>query len=725
MKQSEAGAGASHSTLLPAQQGQPAMLQKLLDSSLDVICSISADGQFLSVSAAAKNVWGYYPHELQGTSSLNLVADFDKQRTIEVAQAIMSGINTTNFENHYICKDGTLKPILWSITWDAEDKIMYAVAKDATALKLAAAKEKEHQKRLSRAFLLAHIAWWELDIATKVYTCSDEMYQLFDMPVPPDNKTTLESFLPYVHPDDKALVQQDFLCMCTQSSFQYEHRIIKPNGEVAYLMHYSELVQNEAGEPTTFLGATRNITDTRLHELQLKESEQKLQQYTQQLSDILESIGDGFYAVDNHWNVTYWNKKAEELLRRPRTQILGKNLWKEYAEAVPLKFHSAFMNAVNEKKAVQFEEYFPPLQIWVEVNAYPTSDGLSVFFKDITARIEQERNLKISNERFEFVSKATTDAIWDWDVVHNTNYFNEAFTHVFGHNRKPQTLTDSWADHLHTNDKLKVIKSIDAALANPAITGWESEYRFIKADGTIANVYDRALIIRNDEGKAIRMVGAMQDITKMKETEKAISKAIITTQEKERSEIGKELHDNVNQILTTVKLYIENIRDYPDHRMHFIEKSVMLAQRAINEIRMLSKQLVTPVMADLGFEATLSELTDHYKSLSLFNITLQFEANEAAIDKNMQLTIYRIVQEQLNNIVKYAHAKEVKIKVVQQPNTLLVQVTDDGVGFDTTQTSGGLGLRNIEHRSQLFKGQLKLQSAPGSGCHLQIIFPLS
>ena len=221
------------------------------------------------------------------------------------------------------------------------------------------------------------------------------------------------------------------------------------------------------------------------------------------------------------------------------------------------------------------------------------------------------------------------------------------------------------------------------------------------------------------------MVGAMQDITKIKETEKAISKAIISTQEKERSEIGKELHDNVNQILTTVKLYIENIRDYPDHRMHFIDKSVMLAQRAINEIRMLSKQLVTPVMADLGFEATLSELTDHYKSLNLFDMNLHFAADEATIDKNMQLTIYRIMQEQLNNIVKYAGATEVFIKVMQQPQELEVLISDNGIGFDTSKTSGGLGLRNIEHRSQLFKGQLTLRSAAGAGCSLQIIFPLS
>ncbi|MGV3656912.1 MAG: PAS domain-containing sensor histidine kinase, partial [Chitinophagaceae bacterium] len=415
----------------------------------------------------------------------------------------------------------------------------------------------------------------------------------------------------------------------------------------------------------------------------------------------------------------------EEILGRKREEILGKNLWEEYKEAVPLKFHSEYTKAVREQRVARFEEYFAPLQKWMEVSAYPSGEGLSVYFRDITHRKEQEINLKISNERFEFVSKATTDAIWDWDVVRNSNYFNEAFTKTYGHTNKPQAITDSWGDHLYPADKKRVIESINQALQNPAIGSWEGEYRFIKANGTIAHVYDRAIIIRNEKGEGIRMIGSMQDITKIKETEKAISKAIISTQEKERSEIGKELHDNVNQILTTVKLYIENIRDYPDHRTHFIEKSVTLAQKAINEIRTLSRQLVTPVMADLGFEATLAELVEHYKSLNLFDITLQFNCNEAAIEKNMQLTIYRIMQEQMNNIVKYAKATQVQIKVVQQQQNLQVLVADNGVGFDAGKTPTGLGLRNIEHRSQIFKGSMTLQTTPGAGCKLFINIPLS
>ena len=100
--------------------------------------------------------------------------------------------------------------------------------------------------------------------------------------------------------------------------------------------------------------------------------------------------------------------------------------------------------------------------------------------------------------------------------------------------------------------------------------------------------------------------------------------------------------------------------------------------------------------------------------------------NEAAIEKNMQLTIYHIMQEQMNNIVKYAKATQVQIKVVQQQQqNLQVLVADNGVGFDAGKTPTGLGLRNIEHRSQIFKGTMTLQTAPGAGCKLFTNFPIS
>ena len=110
-------------------------MRNLLDSSLDVICSFDHEGRFLYASKAAKRMWGYEPEEIIGTLYMDLVHPDDHPKTIAAAEAIISGINVTNFDNRYLKKDGTLIPIVWSATWDMDKQVMNCIAKDATEKK--------------------------------------------------------------------------------------------------------------------------------------------------------------------------------------------------------------------------------------------------------------------------------------------------------------------------------------------------------------------------------------------------------------------------------------------------------------------------------------------------------------------------------------------------------------------------------------------------------------
>ncbi|WP_340106216.1 PAS domain S-box protein [Rhodohalobacter sp. 8-1] len=146
-----------------------------------------------------------------------------------------------------------------------------------------------------------------------------------------------------------------------------------------------------------------------------------VQRVFEERNEILESIGDAFFAVDKNWIVTYWNNVAEEVLRTPRETIVGENLWDIFKDAIDLKFYEQYHIAMEENKTVSFEEYYPTLEAWFEVSAYPSKDGLSVFFRDITERketekqllelnkelVKQKRQLEVSNkelEQFAFVA---------------------------------------------------------------------------------------------------------------------------------------------------------------------------------------------------------------------------------------------------------------------------------------------------------------------------------
>ena len=209
--------------------------------------------------------------------------------------------------------------------------------------------------------------------------------------------------------------------------------------------------------------------------------------------------------------------------------------------------------------------------------------------------------------------------------------------------------------------------------------------------------------------------------------QKQITEAVIVAQEKERTEIGKELHDNVNQILGASNLYINTAMTDEEMREELLAKSTELVSRAITEIRKISKSLITPGLREIGLIESIEDVIDDMKmgkeglrmSLDIQNIS------EEQIEDRRKLTLFRIVQEQLNNIVKHARATEVLIRLsIEGPNIVLT-ISDNGVGFDASRHRKGVGITNIISRAELFNGTVDIHSAPGDGCVLTVALPVA
>ncbi|TCZ74183.1 PAS domain S-box protein [Flaviaesturariibacter aridisoli] len=573
-------------------------------------------------------------------------------------------------------------------------------------------------------------------------------------------------------------------------------------------------------------------------------------------SGFMDSLADGVDIADN----TGTCGTAAYLRRMVVTTDISKDArwdaWRDHALAHQLRacWSTPILDNTGEVVAT-FGMYYHDVKApsSLEENTILRAVHLLQVLLDNQRRAEQ---LHLSHMRYELLSQATHDAVWDWDIASDNCDYNSAFETLFGYGR--DRTKNVWSDNLHADDRDRVLGGLFRARQDPAVFTWEMQYRFHRADGRIANVLDRASIVRDGSGQAIRMVGAMQDITPIKEAElelqhlsliaketvngvimtdaeeritwvnkaftditgytsaevlgrkpgdvlqgpqtrphdrrcvrkslaaresftcemlnynrsgapywveikgqpvrnqrgeleyyfailtditekkkleqlvieekieaqKEIAKAIINTQELERSEIGKELHDNVNQILTTAKLYVENISYYPAQGAEFVARSCALLQRSINEIRYLARQLVTPVLNDIGFRATIDELIAHYLSLGTFHVDFRYSLGERKLPRELQLTLYRIVQEQLNNIVKHADATSVELTIGIDSGHLRLAISDNGKGFDPGKTARGVGLKNIRNRADVYHGQLRLQSAPGSGCHLTVDFPV-
>jgi signal transduction histidine kinase len=229
-------------------------------------------------------------------------------------------------------------------------------------------------------------------------------------------------------------------------------------------------------------------------------------------------------------------------------------------------------------------------------------------------------------------------------------------------------------------------------------------------------------VIINDVTERIRLEKELALQQKLKQQQ--ITEVVLGAQERERFELGQELHDNINQILATSKLYLDVAIEETEPRIELLTKSRKNISMAIEEIRKLSKELITPTLNDLGLVQSIKELIRSIQTVKKMKIRLNISGlDENTLLTEQKITVYRIIQEQLNNILKHAHASTVlielnKTKIKEQ---IFLLVKDDGRGFDPRLRRNGVGISNIISRAELYNGRVEIDSAPGKGCRLEVI----
>ena len=178
----------------------------------------------------------------------------------------------------------------------------------------------------------------------------------------------------------------------------------------------------------------------------------------------------------------------------------------------------------------------------------------------------------------------------------------------------------------------------------------------------------------------------------------------------------------MNQILVGTKLYLELARKDDLKVKELIKYSIGLIQSSINEIRLLSTKNVTP-LKDINLKELLQMLVDGLNKSSGIKAELVYEATGQAMDDDLKLNIYRIIQEQINNIVKHSCAGNATILVTPDGSDIQIIITDDGKGFDMNRKRKGVGISNIINRVESFNGKVQIESSAGNGCKMQVLLP--
>jgi len=213
------------------------------------------------------------------------------------------------------------------------------------------------------------------------------------------------------------------------------------------------------------------------------------------------------------------------------------------------------------------------------------------------------------------------------------------------------------------------------------------------------------------------------DESKLKESQ--IADAVTEAHEQERAVIGKELHDNINQLLGVSKLYLEMGRKEGINKALYLSRSSEYIVNAIEEIRKLTKGMITNVIKDIGLCEAIDSIIKDTMEIYPIKIVCKDNLIETELHDKFKLNVFRILQEQLTNVLKHAKASVVTIVLSQKKKTIVVSMADNGVGFDTTQPVKGIGIKNIKNRAESYGGSADFVSQPGKGCVLTIIFPVT
>ncbi|MGN6401363.1 MAG: PAS domain-containing protein, partial [Flavisolibacter sp.] len=640
---------------------------------------------------------------------------------------------------------------------------------------------RKSNERFQLASRAASDAIYEWEIAANELYWGEGLQTLFGYK---PREVTLLVWESLIHADERETVLQslgDTLADPYKKIWNKEYRFARYDGSFSYVLERGFIVRDEEGKPLRMIGSLQDISERKLHEklLSLERSIFELSANPDNsLKEVAVALLKGIEEIHPKAIASVLLLKDDDTIEHlaspslPATFVsiinglkigpqqgscgaamfLKKNvitpnietdlLWADYKDiAAQFGLKACWSLPIIHSSGKVMGSF----AIYHTTPQYPTAAELSTVerLRNILRIVIENRwslqEIKIANERFDIMMNATHDLIWDWNLKTNVIYRDAAgLKKVYGteDNEAVETI-DKWLTRIHPEDHARVEKTIGQILQSVAQNNFDVEYRFKRDDGSYSYVFDRGIIIRDAEGKPVRMIGAAQDVSERKrlekellsnelEHQKAINQATVETQEQERTEIGKELHDNVNQVLTTTKLYLDLALSNPELKDELIHKSSKNIINVINEIRQLSRSLMDPSIGDLGLTDSIHDLIENINLTRKLHVSLKSKPGiEDLLDKNQKLTIFRIIQEALNNAIKHAKATGVTIQLLHEKAFAKVIIEDDGIGFDIQRVKKGAGLKNIQNRIYLINGDHVIESVPEKGSKIIINFPIT
>ncbi len=731
------------------------------------------------VSGSVEQVWGFTANEVLG--NLNLVWDQIKAGGDfeEVKASIMKSVQTKSrwtCRLKYVLPTGEVRTQLGTgtPTFLADGTIVY------NSITLDITQEVKNEELLEQVNKLAKIGSWEVDMLQNKPTWSKMIHNILETD-PEHYVPDMESTMSFYREDFRALAQSGLMdCIERGIPVDFEAVMVTANKKEKWIRLLGN-VEVVDGKPTRIYGSMQDIHDLKMAEEKLVDSEQKyrllaLQLQLQQihLTNAQAVAKVGSWETELATLSIIWSDETYRIFGTDRESF--KPTHKKFLEYVhPLdrdKVDKAFTdslrasipsNNVIEHRIVTLSGEVKVVEERWKLTYDEKGEPLLVIgsCQDVTERKRAEELTLLANERFEKVTEATNDAIWDWDIVKKTFYRSNAIERFFGKGAlKSFKEHDFWKDNFHPDDLPQIKKSIQQAIANPSTSRWELEYRVFNEHKEILYVIDRGVIIRNSEGHAIRMVGAMTDISEQKRMTSELSELNETLQkhslELERSNEELEQfafvasHD-LQEPLRMISSFMEQLkRKYGEH---LDEKALQYIHFATDGARRMKQIILDLLEYSRSNKPTEGkeeiDLNEVFSEFSQLRRKLILEKN-ASVKSNVLPTLntYKVAVTQilhclLDNALKYSVEgipPIVVLRAVENENEWEFSIEDNGIGIDPQfydkifiifqrlhnkdeYAGTGIGLALAKRHVEFLGGRIWLDSKPGEGTLFYFTIP--
>lgn len=494
-----------------------------------------------------------------------------------------------------------------------------------------------------------------------------------------------------------------------------------------------------------WVGTIKDISGIEFYKEYIAESESRFQKITDNLPIIL-------WVSDEEDNLTYYNELARSFFQLDPTEkrkIGGLEEWVHPDHKY--RIHEEWDQRANRREPINTELLLKGNDNkyhLLAIHAIPRflKQGRFMGYIGVTydltneyeLRLEREKAytaLKESEEKYKSLFENMELGILEVDNNDIIQYCNDAFRKICGYSNKE--LIDKNASALLLIDsKSRKTMTAEHKTRN---SGRESVYEvnIQRKNKQVARVIVSGVPLFDRQGNVRGSVGIHWDVTEIRKMEKALIEtklkkeqelieARLQAEDQQRSQIGRDLHDGVGQMLAYIGMYLDMMKSKGSLNPEEFKKLETALHNTLEQVRTLSRTLAPPALQDLGLRDSIRELIASYSILNklVFELEIYTQREDYNLNLEKKMVVYRILQELLNNTFKYAEAEKVSIHLYFEDKKFFMEYADDGKGYDPETISKGVGLDSMRSRIAFYKGTLILDSAPGKGSKAHITLPI-